>query len=141
LFEEKLVMVSTDPKGKPEPQPGYVYVDWGLEFYTRHSACFPSFGGAPLTANIGWLGLQHVLENGGSGYFPKRIVQPHLKAKRLSLIEKAPEFSMSAYVVYPLDCDRDLFGIALEIMHGVAKPKTTIRSSRTPPKRSERARP
>jgi DNA-binding transcriptional LysR family regulator len=137
LFEEKRVMVSTDPKGKPEPQPGYVYVDWGPEFYAKHSACFPNFGGPPLTANIGWLGLQHVLENGGSGYFPKRIVQPHLKAKRLCLIETAPEFSMAAYVVYPLDCDRDLFSIALEIMHGVAKPKATIRGSKTPPNRSE----
>ena len=44
LFEEKLILVSTDPKGKPEPQPGYVYVDWGPEFYARHSACFPQFG-------------------------------------------------------------------------------------------------
>ena len=26
-FEEKLVMVSTGPKGRPEPEPGYVYVD------------------------------------------------------------------------------------------------------------------
>ena len=139
LFEEKLVMVSTDPKGKPEPQPGYVYVDWGPEFYARHSACSPNFGGPPLTANIGWLGLQHVLENGGSGYFPKRIVQPQLKAKRLSLIEKAPEFSMPAYVVYPLDCDQDLFSVALEIMHGVAKSKATIGGSKTPFKRSGRA--
>jgi DNA-binding transcriptional LysR family regulator len=125
LFEEKLVMVSTDAKSKPEPQPGYVYVDWGPEFYARHTACFPNFG-SPLTANIGWLGLQHVLENGGSGYFPERIVRPHLKAKRLNLIGNAPEFSMPAYVVYPLDCDRDLFGIALEIMHGIANSKATV---------------
>ena len=89
-------MVSTDAKGKPEPQPGYVYVDWGPEFYARHSACFPNFG-APLTANIGWLGLQHVLENGGSGHFPERIVRPYLKTKRLNLIGNAPEFSMPAY--------------------------------------------
>lgn len=101
LFEEKLVMVSTNPKAKPEPQPGYVYVDWGPEFYARYSAFLPSFGGPPLIANIGWLGLQHVLENGGSGYFPKRIVQPHLKTKRLSPIRNAPEFSMPAYAVYP----------------------------------------
>jgi DNA-binding transcriptional LysR family regulator len=125
LFEEKLVMVSTDAKSKPEPQPGYVYVDWGPEFYARHTACFPNFG-SPLTANIGWLGLQHVLENGGSGYFPERIVRPHLKAKRLNLIGNAPEFSMPAYVVYPLDCDRDLFGIALEIMHGIANSEATV---------------
>jgi DNA-binding transcriptional LysR family regulator len=140
LFEEKLVMVSTDPKGKPEPQPGYVYVDWGPEFYARHKACFPNFGGPPLTANIGWLGLQHVLENGGSGYFPKRIVQPHLKAKRLNLIGNAPEFSMPAYVVYPLECGRDLLGIALEIMHGVANPKARTRAGKKPAKRTGRGR-
>jgi LysR family transcriptional regulator, flagellar master operon regulator len=124
LFEEKLVMVSTDARSKPEPQPGYVYVDWGPEFYARHSACFPNFG-PPLIVNIGWLGLQHVLENGGSGYFPERMVRPHLRTKRLNLIRDAPEFSMPAYVVYPVDCDRDLFGIALGLLHEIASAKPT----------------
>jgi DNA-binding transcriptional LysR family regulator len=126
LFEETLILVSTDPNGEPEPQPGYVYVDWGPEFYARHNACFPNFGGPSLTANVGWLGLQHVLENGGSGYFPKRMVTPHLKTKRLSLIAGAPEFSMPAYVVYPLECDRDLFGSAIEIMHRIANSKAKL---------------
>ena len=125
LFEEKLVMVSTDPNGEARASTRLCVCGLGTRVLCEHSACFPNFGGPPLTANIGWLGLQHVLENGGSGYFPKRIVQPHLKAKRLSLIEKAPEFSMPAYVVYPLDCDQDLFGVALEIMHAVAKSKAT----------------
>ena len=40
LFEEKLILVSTDPNGKPEPQPGYVYVDWGPEFYTSTTPAF-----------------------------------------------------------------------------------------------------
>jgi LysR family transcriptional regulator, flagellar master operon regulator len=130
LFEEKLILVSTDPSGKPEPQPGYVYVDWGPEFYARHSACFPQFGGPSLTANIGWLGLQQILENGGSGYFPMRIVLPYLRSRRLNLITGAPEFSMPAYVVYPLECDRDLFGSALEIMHRIADPKATTKAGR-----------
>ena len=81
LFEERLILVSTEKNGKPEPEPGYVYVEWGPEFYARHNACFPNFGGSPLTANIGWLGVQHVLANGGSGYFPKQIVSPHLKSR------------------------------------------------------------
>jgi LysR family transcriptional regulator, flagellar master operon regulator len=138
LFEEKLILVSTDPKGKPEPRPGYVYVDWGPEFYARHSACFPNFAGPSLSANIGWLGLQHVLENGGSGYFPKRIVLPHLKAKRLSLIGGAPEFSMPAYVVYPLEYDRDLFGSALEIMHRIANPEANKTAGKRMAKRAAR---
>jgi LysR family transcriptional regulator, flagellar master operon regulator len=136
LFEEKLILVSTDPRGKPEPQPGYVYVDWGPEFYARHSACFPNFAGPSLSANIGWLGLQHLLENGGSGYFPKRIVLPHLKAKRLSLIGGAPEFSMPAYVVYPIEYNRDLFGSALEIMHRIASPETRLAAGRRTARRA-----
>jgi len=91
-----------------------------------------------LTANVGWLGLQHVLENGGSGYFPKRMVTPHLKTKRLSLIAGAPEFSMPAYVVYPLECDRDLFGSAIEIMHRIADAQTKQAADTPAPKRGTR---
>jgi LysR family transcriptional regulator, flagellar master operon regulator len=29
LLEERLVLVSTDPNRRPEPGPGYVYIDWG----------------------------------------------------------------------------------------------------------------
>ncbi|WP_371135883.1 LysR substrate-binding domain-containing protein [Reyranella sp.] len=75
LFEERLVLVSTEASQNPEADPTYVYVDWGPEFYAKHSASFPDSLGISLTANIGWLALQHVLENGGSGYFPVRLVQ------------------------------------------------------------------
>lgn len=125
LFEERLVMVSTRvstrARGKPEPQPGYVYVDWGPEFYARHSVFFPDFAGPLTTTNIGWLGLQHILSNGGSGYFPLRIVRPHLKDGRLHAVKNAPEFSMPAYVVYPAQHDAEVFGNALELMHGLAR--------------------
>ncbi|MFB9262497.1 LysR family transcriptional regulator [Bradyrhizobium erythrophlei] len=142
LFEERLVMVSTAARSKPEPQPGYVYVDWGPEFYARHNACFPNFGGPSLTANVGWLGLQHVLANGGSGYFPERIVRPHLEARQLHPVGNAPEFSMPAYVAYPLDGDRDLFGIALEIMHRVANARAKAKADRRPRSaRGKRASP
>ncbi len=129
LFEERLVMVSTNARqNTPEPHSGYVYVDWGPEFYARHSACFPNFGGPPLTANIGWLGLQHILTNGGSGYFPMRIVLPHLAAKQLHVVKKAPEFFMPAYVVYPLDSERDVFASAIEIMHRIVASKTMAKN-------------
>jgi DNA-binding transcriptional LysR family regulator len=121
LFEEKLVLVSTDPSGAPEPEAGYVLVDWGPEFYIRHSASFPNFAGPALTANIGWLGLQHVLENGGSGYFPMRLVRSHLQAKRLTVIAGAPEFSLPAYVVYALERDEDVLESALDGIRSLAK--------------------
>jgi LysR family transcriptional regulator, flagellar master operon regulator len=62
-------LVSTDPDRLPQPGPGYIYVDWGPGFYAKHNASFPDFLGPALTANIGWLGLHHILQNGGSGYF------------------------------------------------------------------------
>jgi LysR family transcriptional regulator, flagellar master operon regulator len=124
LFEEQLILVSTDPKSAPEPQAGYVYVDWGPEFYARHSALFPNFAGPALTANIGWLGLQHVLENGGSGFFARRIVQPLLRTRRLHAVTGAPVFSMPAYVAYPLDPEGGQVARAIELMHHVADEHT-----------------
>jgi DNA-binding transcriptional LysR family regulator len=123
LFEEKLILVSTNARAKPEPQSGYVYVDWGPEFQARHSACFPNYVGPALTVNVGWLGLQHILQNGGSGYFPKRSVQPCLKTRQLTAIRGAPEFSLPAYAVYPVDHDPEIFGNALQVMREIAASK------------------
>lgn len=138
LFDERLVMVSTSAKNAPEPQAGYVYVDWGPEFYARHSACFPSFGSPSLTANIGWLGLQHILKNGGSGYFPMRIVLPHLAAKRLHIVARAPEFSVPAYVVYPIDSEREVIASAIDIMHRLASSAAKSKAAAKPVKRTKR---
>src|SRR5690606_28328060 len=49
LLEETLVLVSTGPAKRERPGPGYVYVDWGPEFYARHSASFPDLVGPALT--------------------------------------------------------------------------------------------
>lgn len=138
LFDERLVMVSTSARNAPEPQAGYVYVDWGPEFYARHSASFPNFGGPSLTANIGWLGLQHVMKSGGSGYFPMRIVLPHIAVKRLHLVAGAPEFSVPAYVVYPVDSEREVIASAIDIMHRLASSATKSKAAVKPVRRTKR---
>lgn len=120
LFEERLVLVSAGKPGSSKPGAGYVYVDWGPEFYAQHSASFPDFVGPALSANIGWLGLQHVLANGGSGYFPIRIIRPHLEAGRLSIVSGTLEFALPAYLVYPQEAASDALEIALEGIRQVA---------------------
>jgi len=120
LFDERLVLASTDRRARAEPGPGYVYVDWGPEFFARHSASFPEFQGSPLTANIGWLGLEHVLQNGGAGYFPHRLVRPHLPHRKLSIVPDAPEFALAAYLVYPSDSDGEIVGHALATIRHAA---------------------
>ena len=120
LMEENLIMVSTRRTARAEPDADYVYVDWGPEFYTKHNARFPDFVGAGITANIGWLGLQHVLQFGGSGYFPIRLVQPYLQDGQLHRQHDAPAFPLPAYLVYSSDADQDLLARALEGIRQVA---------------------
>lgn len=130
LFDEQLVLVSSDPDGRPEPGPGYVYVDWGPEFYAKHAACFPDFIGPALTANIGWIGLQHILAHGGAGYFPMRIVRAYLKSGQLTAVPGAQEFSLPAYAVYPADHDPAILGTALACVRQLAGAVTVAAKAR-----------
>lgn len=114
LLEERLVMVSTRAAPPAEPQRDYVYVDWGPEFFARHTLAFPAFAGAALTVNNGWLGLQHILAAGGSGYFPVRMLGEHEIAGRLHRVAGAPEFRLPAYLCFPTEA-RDAEPVALAV--------------------------
>jgi DNA-binding transcriptional LysR family regulator len=120
LLEDRLVFVSSSPTSEPKPGKGYVYVDWGPEFYTKHSVSFPEFVSPGLLVNIGWLGLQHILENGGSGYFPVRLVRSYLENGRLRVVRDAPEFRHPAYVVYSTEAEGDLIQTAVAGMRRIA---------------------
>jgi hypothetical protein len=43
-----------------------VYVDWGPTFFAQHRKVYPEPERPAQTANIGWLGLQLILANGGT---------------------------------------------------------------------------
>jgi DNA-binding transcriptional LysR family regulator len=119
LLEEQLVMVSSKSESSDSSE-GYVYVDWGPEFHVKYSMSFPEFGTPALVVGIAWLGLQHILNDGGFGYFPMRLVGPYLATGQLFQVEHAPTFALPAYMVYPTDGDSDLLGTALGAMRRVA---------------------
>lgn len=102
LFDETLVLVSTDPHcGWPDP--GYVHVNWGPEFFSQFSMQFPDHPPPALYANIGWLGIQHLATSGGSGYFPLRMMRQALQEGRLHLVGGGtPSFRLPVYMVFPL---------------------------------------
>ncbi len=121
LFEEDLVLVYTEAsEGGYAMTSDYLYVDWGPEFRRRHSASFPDFTASGLTTNIGPLGLQHILNCGGSGYFPRRLVDTHLAAGTLFQAADSPTFKLPAYLVYPTEHDPDVFRTALALMREIA---------------------
>ena len=120
LLEERLMMVSTEENSEARPDEGYVYVDWGPEFYALHSVHFPDYAGASVIANTGWLGLQHILNQGGSGYFPLRLVATYLEDGRLHHKAPAPEFRLPAYAVYPDEPRSETVGLALGAIREIA---------------------
>lgn len=127
LLEERLVMVSTRENSPAEPAPDYVYVDWGQEFLAQHALAFPTFSGAALTVNIGWLGLQRILAFGGSGYFPARVLSECEAAGRLHRVEGAPEFRLPAYLCFPAQEPSQPLAIAVDTIRRVAA--EAVRSS------------
>lgn len=115
LLEERLVLVSTSPRELTlEWREDYVFVHWGRDFVTEHGKTFPDIGSPAVSVGLGALGLQYLLENGGSGYFPLRVVRPLLAKQRLFLVPEAPTFQRPAYMVYPVNpVDEDLLQLAI----------------------------
>ena len=120
LLEEQLVMVSTRAAPCREPASDYIYVDWSAEFFAQHSLAFPDFPGAALTVNIGWLGLQRLLAQGGTGYFPTRMIREHELSGRVRRVPDTPEFRLPAYLCYPAKVDSEPLTLALSTIRRIS---------------------
>ena len=99
LFEDALVLVASDSKSAGVDDPTYVYVDWGPEFGAAHAAAFPERASPGLHFSVGTVALTFIVEHGGAGYFPARMVRRHIEERRLFPIAGAPRFQRPAYLV------------------------------------------
>lgn len=119
LLDERLIMVTTRSGANAEN--GYVLVDWGPDFRAEHGQSFPDTETPAVTVNFGMLGLDYVLENGGSGYFPLPMARPYLESGKLHRVSGAPEFMRTAYLVYPAEDEYvEWFNTALQGLRHVA---------------------
>ncbi len=108
LFIDELVMVAAFPMSVDSVGPAskdYVFVDWGPDFAALHAEAFAECPPPRIVIRIGALGLQHILSNSGSGYFPMRIVEPLIRQGRVVQVEGAPVFERPAYLVRSTDRD------------------------------------
>ncbi|MGE0118461.1 MAG: LysR family transcriptional regulator [Dongiaceae bacterium] len=122
LFEERLVMVTANKRArKRKGDDGYVFVDWGPDFTMQHNLRLPDLANPGVVVGLGPLGLGYILAAGGSGYFRRRAVRPHVDSGRLRLVKGAPEFRHPAYVVYAEGADRSVLDPALRgLRHAAA---------------------
>ncbi len=114
LLDESLVMVATRPDHAGSSEPDYVFVDWGPDFGAWHSDQFPGYIAPGLHVSLGALGLRHILDYGGAGYFPARVVAGEIAATKLFPVRAAPQFVRPAHVIYPSDSISDARTAALE---------------------------
>ncbi|MEM7067625.1 MAG: LysR family transcriptional regulator [Pseudomonadota bacterium] len=122
LFDEELILVSTEDRelslGWRED---YVYVDWGEVFRNAHAAAFPNMETPAVSVELGALGLQYILKNGGSGYFPRRSVKHLLESDKLFHLEAAPTLYRPAYLVYQSDpIDKQVLDVAIDGLRTIA---------------------
>ncbi|MEJ2122886.1 MAG: LysR family transcriptional regulator, partial [Alphaproteobacteria bacterium] len=101
LLEQELVLISSPDEAATPYDPNYVYVDWGEAFRLQHQQAFPEFNTPALHVGLGTLGFGHIMENGGSGYFPKRFAAPYLREGRVHIVPGTPSFNLPIYAVYP----------------------------------------
>jgi DNA-binding transcriptional LysR family regulator len=121
LLEEKLVLVTTDPKTKTISSPDYVYVDWGPNFAIHHGLSFPDVTNPGMLVGLGPLALSYIVEAGGTGYFRTRAAKPYLASGKLHLVSGAPSFSYPIYAVFSAEADDTLIKQALDGVRTVAE--------------------
>lgn len=128
LLEETLVLVSTEERAVSQGWvEDYVFVDWGDVFRTTHGESFPDMATAAVSVGLGAMGLQYILENGGSGYFPMRVVRPLIAAGQLFHLDDAPAAQRPAYMVYSqTPKDGDLLTLALDGLRQIAAQESEI---------------
>ena len=119
LFDETLVLLTTDPN-KPWPDEDYIYVDWGPAFYAQHSSHYPDLERPAQVVNIGWLGVQIIISNGGSCFVPVRMAEPLIRAGQLFHMPNSPQFKLPAYMVYSHNSDSIVLEQILESLRAQA---------------------
>ncbi|HEY9199131.1 MAG TPA: LysR family transcriptional regulator [Gammaproteobacteria bacterium] len=130
LFDETLVLLTTDPD-KPWPDQDYIYVNWGPAFYAQHNMSYPDLERPPQVVNIGWLGVQLIINNGGSCFLPIRMTEPFIQEGRLFPVPDSPQFSLPAYMAYPRESDSVVLPQALDSLRALARQEQQKADSRT----------
>lgn len=120
LFDETLVLVSTRPD-ETGPGDDYVYIAWGPGFYAQHAQSYPDLARPPQIANIGWLGIQLIITNGGSCFLPSRLAAPLISAGQLYRVKGSPQYALPAYMVFPRDNDNEMIQQATKGLRELAQ--------------------
>ena len=109
LFDEEIVLVTSTPPRSRREASDYIFIDWSSDFQQDHAAAYPELTTAGLHLDIGSAGINYILANPATGYFPRRLVARHLSSGRLRQPGRARKFVYPVYMVYPEARDEEAY--------------------------------
>jgi molybdate transport repressor ModE-like protein len=109
LFDEEFVFVTSGKPSGRRSSGDYVFVDWGPDFQVDHAAAHPELTSPGLNLDLGTTALSYVVNHAASGYFPLRLVKPHLARGRLRLPKRVRKFVYPVYMVFPEARDEEAY--------------------------------
>lgn len=118
LLEEDLVLVRV----RPAPNAGgdhYVLIDWSDEFQRSIRLRNPELLSTPLSIGVGTLGLDYVRQCGGTGHFPRSLVQSMIDEGVGEVVPEAHPFSLPIYAVHPVGPDLSVLETAFEGLRAI----------------------
>jgi DNA-binding transcriptional LysR family regulator len=104
-----------DPAGLIED--GYIMVDWGASFATRHAALFPDLPVPSTWVSTGRVAYDLLLAGSGRGcYLPQFMTRDAIRKKRLFKVKEGREIKLPVYAAYPAwSVHNDLIGELLAL--------------------------
>lgn len=101
LFDDPLVLVSTDPREMKSWDPEFVEIDWDEGYRTQVEKQWGELDETPaISVSNSNLGIRFIMEFGGSTWIPRRVFETTEFPKKLYHIEGSPVFERTAYLIY-----------------------------------------
>jgi len=107
IFDEELVLITSEKSTGEIPGSKYAFVNWGPEFAGDHAETYPLTQHTGLQLDLGAIAINYLFNTEASGYFPLRVAKPYLSNGRLRLVSRARRFVYPVYIVYPEDRDEE----------------------------------
>jgi DNA-binding transcriptional LysR family regulator len=101
LFDDPLVLVSTEERGVVDWDPDFVEIDWGESYRAQVENHYPIGDKTPpVWITMGWLGVRLLTTFGGSTWIPHRQLKKQSFPRKLYLVRGAPTLNRVAYMIY-----------------------------------------
>ena len=101
LFDDPLVLVSTEDRGVVDWDPNLVEIDWGEAYQALVEHYYPREDKTPsVSLTMGGLGVRFVTTFGGSTRIPQRQLMNQNFPCKLYPVRGAPIFNRVAYMIY-----------------------------------------